>query len=174
MLFYRVFADIFIELFDADGSGGLDFREFFIRISLLLSGSHKQRLECAYSMLEVNDGRLDLSNLEFYLNAISLNTVREGEIAMKAVQILEDVDVNETGTVSFGELIRWQGKASIYAWVDELHATVGSNLGIPEDGVERGPGGIPVNDEDIDYGGEPIDQNRLRSCVRKVSILLLT
>ena len=42
------------EAFDQDGSGHLDFRECFIGLSLLLSSSQEERLECAFFMIDQN------------------------------------------------------------------------------------------------------------------------
>ena len=41
------------EAFDQDGNGQLDFREMFIGMALLLSSSRDERLECAFSMMDI-------------------------------------------------------------------------------------------------------------------------
>ena len=53
------------EAFDQDGNRQLDFREMFIGMSLLLSGSREERLESAFMMMDSNgSGRVSRDEME--------------------------------------------------------------------------------------------------------------
>ena len=53
------------DAFDRDGNRQLDFREMFIGMSLLLSGSREERLESAFMMMDSNgSGRVSRDEME--------------------------------------------------------------------------------------------------------------
>jgi len=113
------------DAFDQDGSGTLDFRETFVGLSLLLSGSMETRMECAFAMMDDNgSGRVSRMEVEVFLQSIAPRSVSRFEITTLASTIMREADTNRSGLITFQEFIMWPGKQAVLDWIDAYHSRI--------------------------------------------------
>ena len=132
------------EAFDQDGNGQLDSKEMFIGLSLLLSSSETERLQCAFMMMdEYLSGKVSQVEVEAFLFAIAPRPI--GRIGLKtlASRVLHEADMNRSGLITFQELMAWPGKQSVLDIIDAYHARVLSRFDGDEDATARGPAAAP-------------------------------
>ena len=124
--------------FDTDNSGTLDFKEMFIGLSLLLSSSREQRLECAFLMMDDNgSGRVSQREVEVFLKAIAPRSVGAAEIRALSTQIMREVDTDRSGLITYREFMMWPGKTAVLSWLDAYHERVLSRYGQSESVLVR-------------------------------------
>ena len=112
------------DAFDRDGNRQLDFREMFIGMSLLLSGSREERLESAFMMMDSNgSGRVSQDELQPFLQNIAPSYVAKHEIADLSTQIMREADTNRSGLIDFREFLRWPGKHAVLTWIDQYQSS---------------------------------------------------
>jgi Ca2+-binding EF-hand superfamily protein len=110
------------DAFDLDKNGYLEFREMFLGLALLLSGTKEEKLECAFSMMDANGtGRVSREELEVFLKAIAPKTVSRPEISNTTSVIMDQADTNRSGLITWDEFMAWNGKASVLAWLDQYY-----------------------------------------------------
>ena len=66
---------------DQDGNGALDYRELFVGLTLLLSGSREARLKAAFAMMDADgNGRVTSDEIRSFFYAIDPRTVTRAEL----------------------------------------------------------------------------------------------
>jgi len=113
------------DAFDQDASETLDFREMFLGLSLLLSGSIERRLRCAFDLIDSNgSGKVSPAELEAFLRPIAPKSMSKHRLGALVTQIIKEADTNETGLVDAGEFLEWPRKGLVLEWIDAYNATI--------------------------------------------------
>jgi len=106
--------------FDRDGNGLLDFREVFIGMAILCGGTRQERLEAAFSIMDADgSGRVSRSELEQFFFAVAPVHTSLHAITAFANMVMLVADTNHSGFITFQEFMRWQGKDTVVAWLDD-------------------------------------------------------
>jgi Ca2+-binding EF-hand superfamily protein len=99
------------KVFDADGSGQIDFTEFLIAISITAQGDAKKKLVLAFKMYDVDkNGRVDKKEMEKIIEAIYDllgEEHRKGENAPseRVKTIMHKLDKDQNGYLSEEEFV---------------------------------------------------------------------
>uniref|UniRef100_A0A7S2TY09 EF-hand domain-containing protein n=1 Tax=Lotharella oceanica TaxID=641309 RepID=A0A7S2TY09_9EUKA len=109
-----------MEVFDRDGNGVVDAKEFLVGMSVLCKGSTEEKVCSVFKALDTDgDGYITLTEMVdymicFFKTAFSLSQtkLREGISPMKlgyatALACFEEADVNRDGRISFQEFQTW-------------------------------------------------------------------
>ena len=66
-----ILGEILFKAFDADGNGSIDYREFLATMAILSKGSIEQKLEFAFTMIDLNnDGKLSREEMQKVIGAL--------------------------------------------------------------------------------------------------------
>ena len=107
--------------FDRDKSGYVDFKELFLGLSLLLSPSNENRLECAFQMMDANNsGRVSLSEVTGFIRVVAPIDTSSHDIQTLSSRIMREADKDRDGCISFREFMKWPGHRVVLNWID-LH-----------------------------------------------------
>ena len=113
------------DAFDQDGNGRLDFRELFLGMSMLLSGSYEERLKCAFMMMDSNGtGRVSKDELARLLRYISPRSVSTSVVDELANNIMREVAPARAGLMTYREFLRWPGKDEVLNWIGTFQNAV--------------------------------------------------
>jgi hypothetical protein len=125
------------DAFDRGGHGELDFRETFLGMSLLLSGSYEERLECAFMMISVDadgSGKVSKDELDAFLRCLAPATVKWYAVRALAADIMAEAS-GKTGWLTVRQFMGWEGKRAILEWIQQYHTQiltrVMSDMGTP-------------------------------------------
>ena len=105
------FCNHVFKVFDADGSGQIDFTEFLIAISITAQGDAKKKLVLAFKMYDVDkNGRVDKKEMEKIIEAIYDllgEEHRHGENAPseRVKTIMHKLDKDQNGYLSEEEFV---------------------------------------------------------------------
>ena len=113
--------DRLFEMFDADGSGAVDFSELATGLSVLCGGTAEQKAEAAFALYDFNgDGFISLEEMTRYLASVFkvMYETQPGTAERMGVSVEElatvtaqhaflDADVNHDGRLSYEEFTAW-------------------------------------------------------------------
>jgi len=123
--------------FDTDRTGTLTFREMFIGMSLLLSASYEERLNCVFDMIDSNgSGRVSRDEVEVFLSTVAPSSISSYDVKALSVKVMNEADSNRSGLITFSEFMHWPGKQAVLQWVDAYHNKI---LTYYMDGVPEAP-----------------------------------
>ena len=92
--------------FDRDGNGLLDFREVFIGMAILCGSTREERLEAAFSIMDADgSGTVSRDEVEEFLLTVAPRQTSEVEIQKLASAIMCGADMNDSGKITFLEVI---------------------------------------------------------------------
>ena len=90
-------------VFDADGSGSIDFQEFCMGLTRLLKGSADEKLQLLFELYDKNgDGTIGLTEL---LDIVSETDKTLASEAQFAAQIMHSLDVDGDGSITQDEFV---------------------------------------------------------------------
>lgn len=103
------FASHVFRIFDTDGNGKIDFKEFLIAIAITSGSDANEKLKWAFRMYDINgDGFIELKEMSKIIKAF-YEMMDCSKIEQKAVsqteKIFEKLDLNKDGKISLEEFL---------------------------------------------------------------------
>jgi len=104
----KVFVDQIFRIFDKDGNGSIDFKEFMMATDMTASGSPEEKLRWAFKMYDKDgSGSIELKEMSEIIETLyEMEGVSKMNAGDKAQAIFSDLDVDGDGQVDEDEFIR--------------------------------------------------------------------
>lgn len=103
-----LFLDQMFRIFDKDGDGTIDFKEFMIATDMTSSGDPEEKLRWAFRMYDKDSsGYIDLDEMiEIFVLMYNLQGFTEEDAVQRAHSIFESLDCDGDGTLGEEEFIK--------------------------------------------------------------------
>jgi len=104
----KVFVDQIFRIFDKDGNGSIDFKEFMMATDMTASGSPEEKLRWAFKMYDKDgSGSIELKEMiEIIGTLYEMEGVSKEAASERAEKIFGVLDVNSDGELNEDEFIR--------------------------------------------------------------------
>merc|ERR1719483_79929 len=104
----ELFLDQLFRIFDKDGDGSIDFKEFMIATDMTSSGDPEEKLRWAFRMYDKDaSGAIDLDEMvEIFCLMYSLQGYTEEEATERAMKIFNTLDDNGDGSLVEDEFVK--------------------------------------------------------------------
>merc|ERR1719474_426270 len=102
------FLEQLFRIFDKDGDGSIDFKEFMIATDMSSSGDPAEKLRWAFRMYDKdNSGEIDLDEMvEIFCLMYSIQGYTEEEAIERAGKVFESLDKNNDGGLAEDEFVK--------------------------------------------------------------------
>jgi len=102
------FLDQLFRIFDRDGDGTIDFKEFMIATDMSSSGDPEEKLRWAFRMYDKDgSGEIDLDEMvEIFCLMYAIQGHSEDEATQRAIKIFETLDRNNDGSLAEDEFVK--------------------------------------------------------------------
>lgn len=100
--------DQLFRIFDKDGDGSIDFKEFMIATDMSSCGDPEEKLRWAFRMYDKDaSGEIDLEEMvEIFCLMYAIQGYTEEEGAERAVKMFETLDKNQDGSLTENEFVK--------------------------------------------------------------------
>lgn len=150
----NVFVDQIFRIFDKDGNGSIDFKEFMMATDMTASGSPEEKLRWAFKMYDKDgNGSVDLEEMiEIIGTLYDMEGAKKEHAEARAKKIFGELDVNGDGDLTADEFVK--GCLLDPELVQLLNA-----------------GGVIQSDSDSDddFGGSKGEKNRDKAARKGIS-----
>lgn len=104
----QLFVDQIFRIFDKDGSGTIDFKEFMMATDMTASGSPEEKLRWAFKMYDKDgSGTIELPEMiEIIGTLYEMEGVSKDAAAERAQKIFGELDVNGDGELDCDEFVK--------------------------------------------------------------------
>jgi len=104
----KVFVDQIFRIFDKDGNGSIDFKEFMMATDMTASGSPEEKLRWAFKMYDKDgSGSIELKEMiEIIGTLYEMEGVSKEAASERAEKIFSVLDINSDGELNEDEFIR--------------------------------------------------------------------
>merc|ERR1719189_2985335 len=104
----KVFVEQIFRIFDKDGNGSIDFKEFMLATDMTASGTPEEKLRWAFKMYDKDDsGTIELPEMiEIIGTLYEMEGVPKDSAGDRANKIFRELDVNGDGELSEDEFVK--------------------------------------------------------------------
>jgi len=129
----KVFVEQIFRIFDKDGNGSIDFKEFMLATDMTASGSPEEKLRWAFKMYDKDgSGSIELKEMTEIIGTLyQMEGVAKESAADRAQSIFSTLDFDGDGSLTEDEFIKGCMQD------DDLIATLNAG-GLEEDEIEDG------------------------------------
>lgn len=105
-------------LFDSNQNGTVEWGELVHGVTVLCEGSAEEKLQAFFLMVNRRrNGKVSRQELLEFFRSISQTPIDSGRLETMVDRIILEADRDMTGTITLSELIRWEGRTEILAWL---------------------------------------------------------
>jgi len=81
-------------------------------------------------MMDVDvNGRVSGKEVKRFLTTVAPRSVSRHDVTALAQRIMAEADINDSGSLTYREFMKWEGKSSVLDWIDAYHNRVLSRWG---------------------------------------------